>query len=194
MKPESMLPYDEEVKLRRLLRAAAEGDGMTTPGGVEQMLLSRLRREKRRAAAARVVGAGAIAATVLFGLGLLRERERPLPQPVAAVAPAPAPAAVAVDVPEAPRAVEAVRRPRRRPVAREAAPRVEAAEFIPVGAWQALEPMERGSIVRVRLSKASLPAFGIPVSPEVWNESIPADVVLGEDGTMRAVRFVRTSQ
>ena len=71
---------------------------------------------------------------------------------------------------------------------------VETSEFIPVGTWQALEPMERGSIVRVRLPKSSLPGFGIPVSADRWNESIPAEVVLGEDGSMRAVRFVSARQ
>jgi hypothetical protein len=66
----------------------------------------------------------------------------------------------------------------------------DAGEFIPVGAWQAYEPMERGAIVRVRLPKSSLPGFGIAVSADRWNESLPADVVLGEDGSMRAIRLV----
>ena len=82
---------------------------------------------------------------------------------------------------------------KRRPAARRAAP-VEAAEFIPVGAWQALEPIERGTIVRVRLPNSSLPGFGIPVSADRWNESFPADVVLAEDGSMRAIRLISNVQ
>jgi hypothetical protein len=190
MNPESMLPYEEETKIRGLLRAAAATDGMATPDRVERMLVERMRVARRRAAAGRVVSAGAIAATVLFGLGLLRDREAPAP--VAAIATAPA--APAVERVHAAPVVEPAKPARRRRANRERAPRMEQAEFIPVGAWQAIEPMERGSIVRVRLSKSTLPALGIPVSPEVWNETVPADVVLGEDGTMRAVRFVRAAQ
>jgi hypothetical protein len=191
MNPESMLPYEEETKVRGLLRAAAAGDGMSTPDRVERVLVERMRQARRRAAGMRVFAAGAIAATVLFGLGLLRDREESAP--VAAIAPAPAAPAVAVAAEAAP-AIEPAKPARRRRANRERAPRMETAEFIPVGAWQAIEPMERGSIVRVRLSKSTLPALGIPVSPDVWNETVPADVVLGEDGTMRAVRFVRTAQ
>ena len=190
MNPESMLPYEEEAKIRRLLRAAAAGDGLSTPDRVERVLVERMRQARRRAAGVRVFAAGAIAATVLFGLGLLRDREEAAP--VAAVVTPPK--APVIETVEAAPAVEPAKPVKRRRANRERAPRMEPTEFIPVGAWQAIEPMERGSIVRVRLSKSTLPVLGIPVSPDVWNETVPADVVLGEDGTMRAVRFVRTAQ
>jgi hypothetical protein len=54
--------------------------------------------------------------------------------------------------------------------------------------------MERGSVHRVRLPRSSLTTFGIPVRPDRWNESVPADIVIGEDGTVRAVRFVSPMQ
>jgi hypothetical protein len=132
----------------------------------------------------------------LIGL-LLTPPTPPIPTPPAAAAAAP----LEIFVPNAPSAPSPApvvikvpyRRPRK-PVEQQRIADARQNEFIPVGAWQAMEPMERGSIVRVRLPKSSLPGLGIPVSADRWNESIPADVVLGEDGTMRAVRFVKASQ
>jgi hypothetical protein len=186
------LSYDEEERIRTALAEAAQRDGLAAPARVEAALLGELRRRNRRDVAVRVLAAGAIAATVLVGLWSTRPgAPAPAAAPVIAQVPTPIPEpppTIAKATPPPP-----VRRARPRPVERRVAP-VETAEFIPVGAWQALEPMERGTIVRVRLPKSSLPGFGIPVSADRWNESFPADVVLGEDGSMRAIRFVSNVQ
>ena len=191
-----ILSYDAEQRLRGLLASAAETDGLRTPDRVETALIGELRRRNRWLLAGRLTAAGALAAAVLIGV-LLTRPTPPIPAPPAAAAsappeifapnskPAPPPAPVVMKVPH--------RRPRK-PIEQQRIAGARQDEFIPVGAWQALEPMERGSIVRVRLPKSSLPGLGIPVSADRWNESIPADVVLGEDGTMRAVRFVKASQ
>ena len=59
--------------------------------------------------------------------------------------------------------------------------------------WQerTLGAIERGQIVRVRLPRSALTVFGLPVNEEHVEETIRADVVLGEDGLARAVRFVK---
>ena len=62
-------------------------------------------------------------------------------------------------------------------------------EFIPI--VYDPEPIERGQIVRIRLPLAALAGFGLPVNEEHAEETIRADVVLGEDGLARAVRFVK---
>ncbi len=201
MKPEQILSFEEEQRMRALLAAAADSDGLTTPARVEQALRGELRRRARRGLAVRVAAAGTLAAAVLVGLALNRPpasvpAEPAVPVPLVA-AESPRPAAL-TPMPAGRAALRAEARPRPRARRRLEPPTVEqqgeTSEFIPVGTWQALEPMERGSIIRVRLPKSSLPGFGIPVSADRWNESIPADVVLGEDGSMRAVRFVTTSQ
>ena len=51
-------------------------------------------------------------------------------------------------------------------------------------------PIERGRVVRVRLPRAALAAFGLPVNEQQAEQPIRADVVLGEDGLARAVRFI----
>jgi len=164
-----ILSYDIEQRLRALLAAAAETDRLQTPVRVETALVAELRRRNRRMLAGRIAAVGTLAAAVLLGLFLTP------------------PAATAITN------ATAKRRRAPRPVERRVAA-VERSEFIPVGPWQAMEPMERGSIIRVRLPKSSLPGFGIPVSADRWHESIPADIVLAEDGSMRAVRFVNTRQ
>ena len=45
-------------------------------------------------------------------------------------------------------------------------------------------------VVRVSLPPAALASFGVPVSDAGRDENILADVIVGEDGTPRAVRVV----
>lgn len=193
------MTYDDEQRVRTALAAAAAADGLQTPDRVEAALLAALRRRRYLRVARRAAAAGAVAALFFIGFYLARPTvpavEAPPALPVvseaAPLAPAPRPEPPAVLNP-----VVRTATARRRPAAPPRVPTTAdaSADFIPVGPWQAIEPMERGSIVRVRLPKSSLPGLGIPVSAERWNEFIPADVLLGEDGSMRAVRFVTVKQ
>jgi hypothetical protein len=54
--------------------------------------------------------------------------------------------------------------------------------------FTALESMQ---LVRVELPGSALSEVGLPVNPETVNSSVIADVVLGQDGLARAIRFVR---
>ena len=109
-----------------------------------------------------------------------------------------------VSVPEAPRvvrfedplpvmtgtpgagAVLATRRPARRRVLRakvrkRTEPTELAGDFIPIPYADPLTPVERAEVVRVNVGQPG----GVP---------FPADVVLGQDGLVRAIRFLKTSQ
>jgi hypothetical protein len=72
-----------------------------------------------------------------------------------------------------------------------AAPAAEVATgFYPL-AYNAI-PVTQGSIVRLELSPASLTALGVdPAVVGPQRSSVVADVLVGEDGLARAVRFVR---
>ncbi len=48
-----------------------------------------------------------------------------------------------------------------------------------------------GQLVRVELPRSALAAFGLPVNHERADERIKADVLMGDDGIARAIRFVR---
>ena len=67
-----------------------------------------------------------------------------------------------------------------------------ATDFIPLtsGGGQ-LAPEDAGQVVRVELPRSALASIGVPVSAERANERVRADVLMGEDGTARAIRFVR---
>ena len=50
---------------------------------------------------------------------------------------------------------------------------------------------EEGHIVRVELPRSALASFGMPVNAESAGGRVKADVLLGEDGVARAIRFIR---
>lgn len=65
-------------------------------------------------------------------------------------------------------------------------------EFISlVAGAPAATPLEGGQLVRVQLPRAALASLGLPLNVERENESVKADVLLGNDGLARAIRFVR---
>lgn len=65
-----------------------------------------------------------------------------------------------------------------------------ATDFFPLmnrGAGQ----LDSGQIVRVELPRSALMSFGLPMNMDRADERIKADVVVGNDGLARAIRFVR---
>ena len=50
--------------------------------------------------------------------------------------------------------------------------------------------MESATIVRVQLPMSSLRLMGLPVNEDRAAEAIQADMLLGQDGLARGVRFV----
>lgn len=66
-----------------------------------------------------------------------------------------------------------------------------ATEFIPLMNRETLAEMDGGQVMRVELPRSALMSFGLPMDMERANERIKADVVVGNDGLARAIRFVR---
>ena len=58
-----------------------------------------------------------------------------------------------------------------------------------LGAAQA--PMESGEVLRVQMPRSALVRFGLPVNVEQADVPVKADLLVGEDGLARAIRFVR---
>jgi hypothetical protein len=71
------------------------------------------------------------------------------------------------------------------------APKTVDTGFIPVPFVEPIGPTETAQVVRVRMPVGALAKWGMPVRAANLNQSIDADVVLGEDGLARAVRFVQ---
>jgi len=54
-----------------------------------------------------------------------------------------------------------------------------------------LPPAEAATVVRVQLPRSTMRLVGLPVNEERADERIRADMVLGQDGIARAIRFVQ---
>jgi hypothetical protein len=66
-----------------------------------------------------------------------------------------------------------------------------ATDFIPLMNREILAQMDGGQVMRVELPRSALMSFGLPMDMERASERIKADVVVGNDGLARAIRFVR---
>ncbi len=66
-----------------------------------------------------------------------------------------------------------------------------ATDFFPLMNREGLAEMDSGQVVRVELPRSALMSFGLPMDMDRAGERIKADVVVGNDGLARAIRFVR---
>jgi hypothetical protein len=73
-------------------------------------------------------------------------------------------------------------------------PREIDTRFLPLMAASPLEPTESGHLIRVNLPRSTMGRFGLPISSEEFEEPVKADVLIGEDGVARAIRFVYTAE
>jgi len=72
----------------------------------------------------------------------------------------------------------------------EVASREIATDYIPIGYGTPLAPNEFAQIIRVSVPRSDMARFGLPIQFDTGPERVTADVVLGEDGVARAIRFV----
>ena len=83
-----------------------------------------------------------------------------------------------------------VRRPFRRGAAPDAPETELATSFYSLVEEGELVPLESGRVVRVEVPASALIALGFPVTAESKDRSVQADLVLGQDGLARAIRFL----
>lgn len=69
-----------------------------------------------------------------------------------------------------------------------------ATDFIPLTYGSELSILESGQLVRVRLPRSAMAACGLPVNQELADTPVTAQVLIGQDGVARAIRFVSESQ
>lgn len=63
-------------------------------------------------------------------------------------------------------------------------------DFIPLTYLAEGTAVESGVVVRVRVPRSMLTRMGLPINAEIAEETVLADVALGDDGLARAIRFV----
>ena len=66
-----------------------------------------------------------------------------------------------------------------------------ATDFIAVPYGNTLDPITGGQILRIRLPRSALTAVGLPVNQESTRGAVDADVLMDENMTVRAIRFVQ---
>ena len=66
-----------------------------------------------------------------------------------------------------------------------------ATDYFPIDVGSFMQPIDGGQIVRIKVPRSALRSYGLPVDPLRADEAVKADVVLGNDGMARAIRFVR---
>jgi hypothetical protein len=133
----------------------------------------------------------AIAAAAVLTVVVASEWRTPKPEPVKMTLSTPAPAAIHETSREAPAvATAATPKPARR------TPRVSRREivtdFFPLVDYA--PPFERGELVRVSLPASAMRTVGLPVREDRLGDRVQADVLVGQEGLARAIRFVSYSQ
>ncbi|GAB3242571.1 hypothetical protein [Chitinimonas naiadis] len=68
-----------------------------------------------------------------------------------------------------------------------------ATAFFPVGDPARIQFAEHARMVRVSLPRAALVSYGLPVNPALADQTIDADLLVADDGTTLALRFVRSN-
>jgi hypothetical protein len=122
------------------------------------------------------------AASTQASLPAPAEQARPVEQ-VESPVPAPAPFAAESRRTPAPRVVRAAQR-------NELPQETDRlAGFVPLPAAGGLPGFDSGMIVRVAIPTASLPAYGLAITPES-SQTVNADLLVGQDGQARAIRLV----
>ena len=179
----------DSEKLSAGLRAlAASMESQSPPAGLETELRRAFRRRRSRRMTWAMIGTAA--AGVLIG-ALLASRDA-APVRIEPAAPRPAlPAAASERQPSA-QHVQAVAQPRKRVTRRRPVQRFEVVTpFFPVAGGDVLSPFDRGGVIRVQLPRSALTVFGVPMNEARAAESVKADVLVGEEGLARAIRFVQ---
>ncbi len=67
----------------------------------------------------------------------------------------------------------------------------EMAEFVPFPGADTEGPIVEATVVRVEMPLSALAAIGVPVADGRSGERVEADILLGQDGLARGVRFVQ---
>ncbi len=179
---------EQETLTRAMSRLAAAERAIAPPAALESVLLAeldsvRLWRQHRWMP---IAVAGAIAATLAF-FALLRS---PAPRVRALARPAQPPVKVVPAIGTT--SVPAAHKPARKPLrpASAAAPPADSNPFVAIPYTLPLDPHERVTVMRVEMPVAALVSVGLVSAAPDATAAAPADVVVSQDGRIRALRLV----
>lgn len=208
-----------QQSLSAALKLAAS-DGPDAPGHLETALLWAYRRRPQgtggqirqfpaqKARGLRYMGIAAALLVAVLGIVAVRMLRTPLPDQARELAPAtkaPAPAvplhpsaetraeqgAAKQAQQQTASAVKPAPKPARRAIAKAAPEVIEVAtDFFALTSAGDLNSMESGQLVRVQLPRNAMASYGLPVNQERLDKPVTAQVLIGQDGVARAIRFL----
>jgi hypothetical protein len=173
---------DDDLKLLEGLRELAADGPRQAPEFVEQRLLGECQKRSHERRRNRWLGLGTAAIAAGLAVMLWVRTQPVVPTPTMARL-GTAAAANTRTVAQTPPQAASV------PQAYERGAEV-AINFYRLPDADELPPMESATIVRVQLPMSSLRLIGLPVSEDRAAESVQADMLVGQDGLARGVRFV----
>jgi hypothetical protein len=137
--------------------------------------------------------AGIGIAAGIVGLAVLAQMHRPAERRLTMAPPVAAPASMVVPPPAA-NVAPPSESAKPRPVRRKVQPQLReiVTQFYPL--MDTPPPFERGELVRVSLPASALRRAGFEVEGAGPDDEIEADVLMGEEGLARAIRFVSYQQ
>jgi hypothetical protein len=164
-------------------RVASEAASTAPPPELEAVLLKTFVavRKPRPRYTTRAILTGAIAATLLLAY-YASSGSPPAPTPAPAVRAAPPPVSIAAAKPQ-PRP----HKPRPKPPAPDTQPFVAIPYTVP------LDPREPATVVRMEIPVAALAAAGLTIPAPDPAASAQTDVIISQDGRIRAVRLISIS-
>ena len=197
---------DERVLIFGVRALRAELRSQQAPPHLEQVLLNAFREQGRTASVIPMPRrnlpwgnwrVAAIAAVLLFATSIgtivfVRSWQREMPSPPKAQALPLVPDALVTSSGATKKRNElaVMSKPQRR--SRPRTPRPETVtEFFPLNEGDDLDSLEFTQIVRVELTPSALREVGLPMSYASDRDAVKADLMLGQDGLARAIRFVR---
>ena len=165
------------------LRALAEQDrDREAPAEGEDRLLAAFRKRQRRRKT-RTVALATLA--VAAGITLFFARPQPQPKQIAPMPVRQKPIAVSAAPAPMPKATPKARLTKRQP-------REIVTQFFPL--LDVAPPFERGELLRVTVPASTMRTVGLPVNEDHLTDRVYADVLVGQEGLARAIRFVSYEQ
>jgi hypothetical protein len=161
--------------MKELLKALADSDReLEAPVAVEMRLRSAFRKQHARPKWPYFALAASAAMTLLV------LRTKPAVNPQVVQARLVTPAKVEPPAPPVPR----------KTVHRKPPPKEVVTVFFPL--MEDPPPFERGELLRVQVPASAMRSVGLPVSEDHLDDPVQADVLIGQEGLARAIRFVNT--
>ncbi len=178
--------------IQGILQALADADASReAPAGVEIRLRKAFRVRRRRRTVRQVTVWMSAAAVIVIMFVFINRR--PAVAPIVKILPIKTmPANSKPEAVPKPDRAEIVVQMRKSVAPRRAQPEEIVTDFFPL--IEPAPPFQRGQILRIEVPASAMQMVGLPIHEEHLRDPVEADVLIGEEGLPRAIRFVKLNR